>query len=420
MKLAIPAAVLLVPGLLAMTSRAQPLDSPPLTDDPLAPAADAVDRLRQRTRERANLDFNLGYTMIWQVADGADAVDQTNSLLTGSYDFDGYWEAIPEDHGLGRGGVGWLVEGGHNIGHHRSEDFSANLGSGLGLNDDADPTTDIAITELWWQHTLGPAVNRRPRDVGKELTPEQLAALAEEEIRLITLTAGKIDQTVFFDANRVANDETSQFLSTPLVNSVAVAFPDNGVGLNVWVQPREWFYVTAGFGDANAVASQGPSDFDASELFWAAELGFTPEIEGLGPGHYRFMVWTTELDNGAGGTDDGAGFSLSFDQQVLPGVIPFLRYSHGDDDVLDFEHMISAGVGFENLLQDQDLLGVGYVHAEPTDAALDDESILEIFYRVRLTDTLDITPAVQAVFDPVANPNEDTVIVGAIRAQFTF
>jgi len=88
---------------------------------------------------------------------------------------------------------------------------------------------------------------------------------------------------------------------------------------------------------------------------------------------------------------------------------------------LDLRGIVAGGrTGFENLLQNEDLLGVGYVHAEPSDPALDDESILEVFYRVRVTDTLEVTPAVQAVFDPVANPNQDTVVIGAIRAQFTF
>jgi hypothetical protein len=47
----------------------------------------------------------------------------------------------------------------------------------------------------------------------------------------VIFTPGKGDLTNYFDTNAVANDETSQFLSSGLVNSVAVTFPeDNGAG----------------------------------------------------------------------------------------------------------------------------------------------------------------------------------------------
>lgn len=392
-----------------------------LADDPLAIVNDAIADARAFTEQSANITFNLGYTLIWQFTDNGRVVAPTNSLVTGSYDFDGYWAAVDTDNGIGTGGLGWLAEGGHNIGHNRGEDLSANIGSSLGVNDDADPTTDIALTELWWQHAWGPVTKDEAAHDYRVHNPEWLAARAGEVTRLITVTVGKIDQTVFFDHNRVANDETTQFLATPLVNSVAVAFPDNGLGANVWVQPNEWLYVTGGVGDANASATGSPfTSFDGDELFWAGEVGVTPTIGGLGQGVYRFMVWTTEFDTG-GGTADGSGFSISIDQEVTPGVVPFVRYSHGNSSVVGFEHMVSAGVGVEGPLnRPDDMAGIGYVWAESGVPAEGDESLIEAFYRVKVTDTVEITPAVQIVFDPIGNPAEDTVVVGAIRTQFSF
>ena len=393
------------------------------SSDAFASLTEPVDDLRSQLEEDYNLTFGLGSTLIWQFTDGANVVDQTNSLVTGSYDFDGFWEAIDEDTGFGTGGLGFVVEGGHNLDHNRSEDLAANVGSALGINDDADPTTDIAITELFWNHSFGPVTVGRPVDpTDKQFEAENLAAEAEEVTRLFTLYVGKIDQSAFFDGNEVANDETAQFLATPLVNSVAVAFPDNGIGVNLRVQPNELFYFSGGFGDANAVATRGPTDFEFDELFWAGELGVTPEIEGLGAGAYRVLFWTTEYDNGAGGTVDGSGISFSLDQEVLPGVIPFFRYSTGDEDVLDFEQMFSFGVGFADPFDrhDDDQLSVGFAQGEPSNSTADDEKILEAFYRYTICDTISITPAVQAVFDPIDNPDESTVVIGVIRTQFTF
>jgi hypothetical protein len=161
--------------------------------------------------EQWNFELELGYTLIYQYA--SDVIDPSDDLLSGSYDIAGLWTAFDDDDGKwGRGQLGLLVEGGQIISHNDDEDLSANIGSALGVNDDLD-NTDIAVTELWWSH-----------------------AWADEQV---VLTLGKIDQTVFFDTNRIANDQTTQFLATPLVNNPSVAFPDNGLGVNLTLWPTE-------------------------------------------------------------------------------------------------------------------------------------------------------------------------------------
>ncbi|MGB0562918.1 MAG: iron uptake porin [Spirulinaceae cyanobacterium] len=45
---------------------------------------------------------------------------------------------------------------------------------------------------------------------------------------------------------------------------------------------------------------------------------------------------------------------------------------------------------------------------------------LEGFYRIQLTDNINITPGVVVVFDPLHNPNNDTVVIGALRTTFSF
>ncbi|MEM8642365.1 MAG: iron uptake porin [Cyanobacteria bacterium P01_G01_bin.54] len=45
---------------------------------------------------------------------------------------------------------------------------------------------------------------------------------------------------------------------------------------------------------------------------------------------------------------------------------------------------------------------------------------IEGFYRIRLTDNINITPGVIVVLDPLHNPNNDTVVIGALRTTFTF
>ena len=311
------------------------------------------------------------------------------NLLSGSYDFAGTWTLI-DDATLGLGTLGFLVEGGQILSHNRGEDLSANVGSIFGINDDLD-TTDIAVTELWWSHTL----------LGESLI----------------ITLGKLDQTVFFDANAIANDETAQFLATPLVNNAAVAFPDNGLGANVMLAPADWLYVTAGFGDANAIATHsGFNTLEGDDLFVAAELGFTPEIDGLGGGNYRVLGWHTHS-----GDADGAGFALSFDQHATAQLVPFFRYGCGDDEVADFEQFVSAGLGVEAPFgRTDDLFAIGLAWGDPSDDELDEETLFEMFYRIQLLANVTLTPDVQLILDPADSDDDGPVVVGGLRLQATF
>ena len=45
------------------------------------------------------------------------------------------------------------------------------------------------------------------------------------------------------------------------------------------------------------------------------------------------------------------------------------------------------------------------------------QTAIDAFYRVQLTPQLQFGPTLGIVFDPVDNPDEDTVFVGGLRAR---
>ena len=98
---------------------------------------------------------------------------------------------------------------------------------------------------------------------------------------------------VAFDGSAYANDETTQFLSSALVNNSSIPFPDNGLGAIVYVEPLEGFYVAAGAADARADARETGfrTAFHREDYFLAIfETGFVPEVpspNGRLPGAYR-------------------------------------------------------------------------------------------------------------------------------------
>ncbi len=354
--------------------------------DPLAPLLRPYNDARDFTEQHLGLTFEVGYTLIFQQTTDRDSGPA--NLWTGSYDIVLTWNFFDHDQ-LGSGTAGMLTEGGHILGNDSGEDLSVGIGSILGVNDDLD-TTDIAVTEMWYAH-----------------------AWLDEAI---VVTLGKIDQTVYFDANRIANDGTTQFIATPLVNNPAIAFPDKGLGANVIVNPHQWFYVTMGFGDANAVASRtGFDTFAQGDYFVAGEAGLTPVFNRLGEGNYRLMGWTTR-----DAADDAAsGVAISIDQGVGYGLVPFLRYGYATGPAAPLRHFASLGLGYEAPFgRADDLLAIGGAWAQPTGGGRG-ETLIELFYRLQLTDTIAVTPDAQLVLHPIDGSHDVVGILG-FRAQAVF
>jgi hypothetical protein len=161
----------------------------------------------------------------------------------------------------------------------------------FGVNDDAgDSEASLEVTEVGYEHRLW----------GER----------------VVFTLGKIDLTNYFDTNAVANDETSQFLASGLVNSVAITFPeDNGAGVRLSAMPASWLTLSVGWAEHDA-------DFDDvfDDSFFIGEVDFTLSM-GQHPGTYRFYLWYnladfTSFDN-PNDSDHNWGAGISFDQQLL-------------------------------------------------------------------------------------------------------
>jgi carbohydrate-selective porin OprB len=264
MRLSLDIIIVACLGFLAGHASADDGDSS-LIDDPLRPIVEPYRRVQAAAGE-VGLEFELGYTMVFQQA--TDVLDPSSGLLSGSYDFTGFWTLL-DDQAFGVGGVGWALEGGQIITHNRDEDLSGNIGSLLGVNDDLD-SESVYLSELFWTHWF---------DDGR-----------------LTLSAGKINQTGTLDTNAGANDETAQFLATPLVNNVAVALPDNGAGVNVHWRCHEHLSLTGGIGNSEADALETTfNNLEADALFYALELGLHVAPNDL-EGNYRVLLWYTDIE----------------------------------------------------------------------------------------------------------------------------
>ena len=109
----------------------------------------------------------------------------------------------------------------------------------------------------------------------------------------------------------------------------------------------------------------------------------------------------------------------------------FLRYGGndagagaGDDDgggLNAIEHLVSGGVSFLRPFgRPNDQAGVGLSWTHPVDTDFRDEYAAEVYYRLQVTEGLEVSGSAQLILDPSANPDHDAVGVFGLRVRLLY
>jgi len=292
--------------------------------------------------------------------------------------------------------------------------FEAGEGDGIdgdisilsGFNDDADNEHNVRLTEIWYEN----------------------AWFGE----LLRFRSGKIDLSMDFDTNSLANSETDQFLSSGFVNSLAAEFPDdNGLGAMLWFSPHEILSIGAGVADADG---DWENVFD--NVFSILELDFKPKIGGR-KGNYRLYGWLNDKDHQnlkdpTETRERNYGFGISLDQQITEIVTLFGRYGTQRELVSQIGQAWSAGLQFSGKLfnRDDDAFGLAYgeavigEHQKDLDLAgginSGNEQHVEFYYNWKINDNLNISPDIQWVKNANGDKANDDIWAFALRAQLSF
>lgn len=381
--------------------------------------------------EEKGIFVSLSATQIYQQnLDGGLSTHRRSGRYSGSYDLELELDADTLA-GLPGGVVYMLASGSWSEGIDASS-----VASMFGVNGDATGNRSIDVWELWYEQSLW-----------------------ADHVRI---RAGKIDLTggfecrgcaVAFDGNAFANDETAQFLNSALILNPTIPFPDNGLGAAVYVQPLEWWYVSAGFADAQADFREtgfNTAFHDEDHFFAVFETGVTPRLpssRGELQGAYRVGTWydpqPKDRFDGRGVERDDMGLYVSLDQMVLKentaehdtqGLGLFARGGWADDDINLIRCFWSAGAQYQGLVEgrDADVLAFGVAQGRFTDE-LDDvrflvkddlrrvqshETAMELYYNIEVAPWVHVTPSVQYIFNP-SGLLDDAVVVG-LRVQMSF
>ncbi len=247
----------------------------------------------------------------------------------------------------------------------------------------------------------------------------------------LTVAIGKITFPNYFDENKVAGWD---FFSHALARNQLFPHRYHTIGALLRYDPTDWLYLQLGTTDARGIRSETGLNtmFDGdTELITMGEVGIKTDGFAGRQGNYRFDVWHDSRHiarHDGNGTESGMiGFGVSFDQMITKSVGAFFRYGVEDGDVRTFGQFWSLGGTWKGPFSPRrdDVLGFGMAqgltdrsyrlakNGTPT------ETLLETYYKLRLSDYMSLTFDCQVLFDPGANPSNETAIIPGLRLKIS-
>ncbi len=355
----------------------------------LQPYFDFKDSLSAQT----GLSFGVDYTSEFWSSNSDVGVKNASGGIARLY---GSWELVGRKTG-NSGALVFKIEHRHQYGEISIKDLGFNIGY-AGLIGPPFNGDGFRTQNLYWRQRF--AKGR------------------------VALVAGFLDVTDFFDVYALASPwlHFSNFnFSTGVA---AVNLPNDGylgIGVGGWITDR--IYVIAGIGDINAdpgkIFKGFESLFKTGETFKNIEIGITSAKDYMFLDNLHVSFWQRD-ETSATGDPDGWGFVVSGTKYINESVLPFFRFAYTDDSGSILETAVAAGVGYQQN-PGSHLFGFAYswgkVNANTFGSGLDNQHVIEVFYRIQLSSRLAITPDLQFIMNPALTDEQGSIFLWGIRGR---
>lgn len=353
------------------------------------------DRLNERMEEATGVRLGLAYTLSFQAATEGPG---DRSGAEGDLDLFAAWQILGNDDGTNAGAFNLNAQHIHKIGQVAPANLASEVGAIWGTSDGIGADESFPIVQLYYEQWM---------------FDDRLMAVV-----------GKIDTTNYVGTNRFA-DDTLYFMNRAFSSNPAINYPGNGLGGVLGWQVTERITVGGCIADANGVETEaGFHTIEAGEFFMAAEVGLALDIAGAGEGNYRLTAWRSDEAEDAELPED-YGFALSVDQEIGERAVPFFRASWSDGDATGVSAVVGGGLGVEGLMgREEDTVGVGVSWGASTEDDVEDQVVSEVFYRMQLARSVQLTFGAQVIANAPDLESEDggqdTVGVFEARLRIAF
>ena len=338
--------------------------------------------LKRRIKRKYGIELNVDYNFLNQYASFSN-FDRHGS--SGSLRFYGRWRP-PWAKSPASGALVFRFENRHQIGPQTPKELGFSTGSSLSTAGFKE--FGWGTTALYWQK-------------------------ASENERL-AFVAGQMDPGDFEDIHPLLNPWTA-FMNDASFNNPTTALPNQGLGVVVRGFATDHLYLMAGLNDANGTPTKidFESFFDVQEYFTWVEVGWAtnPDREYSGES-VHLTLWHSD-ERVEAGVPAGRGIAFSASQEFGEKWVPFLRAGYSEGDAANLSAMVSLGAGWR--VRSDDLVGAAVTWARPPQGEDGrDQYTVEAFFRLQLTQNLQVTPGFHWTLNPAYNPGKDTVWVASV------
>jgi porin len=364
---------------------------PLFKSDPLHTILKPADLATNDLRKAGRLRLAATYTILNQYATVTPDGVRHNSA-TARFDLMGGWKAY--DHGSNAGSISVLVRSGTNIGVSLQFNLSDSLGSGLVLNclPGGGPQRPITLNVLYYR-----------QDFFR---------------RKFAVYVGKIHPNEFVSLSLYNNDELTQFLNAENDGNLTIPFDGTSAGgAALEFQATDHFYIhtvtvdTKGGQERNLKTLADRKYMNAIELGWKS--GAPTKQEHL----YRFVVWR----NDTASQGSGAGIGFGTDYELKNGWVSFGRLGIATDTGSQIKRVLDAGVAHVRPFGRRgDMFGASINLTDPSHGAHHHESLFETFYRLRLTQSVEVGPDLEVSIHPTSSPKKYVTALLGVRMRIIF
>jgi len=371
----------------------RPPTDPLVSPDPLNFALDPWNDFKNKLDRDANLIILGAYTFHNQYA--TETNSSQHDEFGGRLDIGATWTPLHYgNNGKDIGQVVFLMRSSENIFQGQDYALSDDVGSIMGTNSlhGGGEQIPISVNQLYWRQTF---------------MDQKLA-----------FSIGKLHPNNWIDLSPIANDETQQFMAGAYTGN------ESNPGQGLWspgvageFNIDEHWYVHAVIANSlGRTGTAGLNNLDEGAFYEAAELGYKVGESGGPQGNYRVTLWHNDNN-----VSDGYGGSVGFDQEIGGGWAPFGRLGHGESDATAIRDFVSFGIANLRPFERRgDMFGIAGTYAHPSDKTLREEWLFETYYRIQLTESLQLSPDVQWIYHPALQPDVDNVLVLGFRLKWSF
>jgi porin len=344
---------------------------------------------KKRLNEASGLQLGFDYNTLYQA--GNEALGEDDKAWSGVIRMFGKWDIVNPDS-INTGSIVFGFENRHSIDSKIPPSALAAEVGYIGVTGTLFNDVETILGNLYYQQRLGN--NDRAGFI-----------------------AGRFDPNDFMDVLGYANPWTT-FSNVAILLNPSIAFPDWswGIGGGGWLNDQ--WYALGSVNDANGTVTNEAFFEGGSEFFSQVEIGWSPSRAERYFTNVHLTAWHVDEREDAG-IPSAQGLSLGANKTWNETWMLFGRVGWSEGNTPIYNKSVTFGAG-RLIRQWSDVFGVGTNWGDPPDDSLPEQWTTEVFYRMQISQNMQITPSVQWLIDPAFNPIEDEIWIASLRLRFSF